>query len=79
MKIPERWKRAFRLALLTILLALLFIMNKYQFGFSLKIYFQSEPVKEETPANPALRVLILEDLIARHGNKPASDLYVPAP
>ena len=55
MKIPEKWKRPLRLALITLLLALVFIMNKYEFGFSLKIYFQSAPVTPETPANPALR------------------------
>ena len=56
MKMSEKWKRPIRIALITMLLALVFVMNKYEFGFSLKIYFQSSPVKQETPANPALRV-----------------------
>ena len=70
MKIPEKWKRPIRLALITILLALVFVMNQYEFGFSFKIYFQSAPVTEETPANPALRVLTFEDSTVRYRNEP---------
>ncbi len=60
-RIAERWKRAFRLALVTILLVLIFFVNKYEFAIGFNFLFQSKPIVKETPAPEALEIKSLED------------------
>jgi len=55
MKIPERWKRPFRIALIIMALVILTIANKYYVQFSMKFSFGSQPVTTEPPAEKALR------------------------
>jgi len=44
MKIAEKWKRSFRLALIIIALVILTIANKYYVQFSVNFSFGSQPV-----------------------------------
>ena len=71
-KIAERWKRALRLALVTVLLAIIFLMNKYEVAIGFNFLFQSKPVMTQPPAPEALRTgIIVEDSPARHRDCPA--------
>ena len=70
MKIPERWKRPFRIALIIMALVILTIANKYYVQFSMNFSFGSQPIKTETPADKALETSYLEDLVFRYRNSP---------
>jgi len=76
MKIPERWKRPFRLALVIVALVILTMANKYYVQFQLNFSFGSQPVTTETPAEKALEISYLEDLAFGHRDKFTQSLYV---
>ncbi len=65
-KIPERWKRPVRLALVIVALVILTIANKYYVQFSLNFSFGSQPVTTQAPAEPALEILNLGHPVIRH-------------
>ena len=72
MKISEKWKRPFRLALVIVAVLLLTIMNKYYVQFSVNFSFGSQPVKTQTSAEPALRTqVIIEDPAVRYRDRSA--------
>jgi len=77
MKIAEKWKRSFRLALVIIALVILTIANKYYVQFSVNFSFGSQPVKTEPPAEKALEIFNLGHPVVRHGNQPASYVDIP--
>lgn len=66
MKISERWKRPFRLALIIMALVILTIANKYYVQFSLNFSFGSQPTKTETPAEKALEIFDIGHPVIRH-------------
>ena len=77
MKIPERWKRPFRLALIIMALVILTIANKYYVQFSLNFSFGSQPVKTETPAPEALRTQVtIEYPVIRYRNQSTFNMDV---
>ena len=56
MKIPEKWKRPFRLVPVTILLAILFMLNDWGVDFKISFHLKSVPIEREDPAPEALQV-----------------------
>jgi len=56
MKIPEKWKRPFRLALAIFLLAILFMLNDWGVDFKISFHLKSVPIEREDPAPEALQV-----------------------
>lgn len=77
MKISEKWKRPFRIALIIIALVILTIANKYYVQFSVNFSFGSQPATTETPAEEALEILNLGHPVVRHGNQSASYVDIP--
>ena len=67
-KIPEKWKRPFRLALVLILLGIFLVLNNWGFDFRMSIHLKSLPIEKDAPAEPALRTLYLEDPVIRYRN-----------
>ncbi len=77
MKISEKWKRPFRLALVLVALVILTMANKYYVQFSVNFSFGSQPVTTEPPAEKALRTqVIFEDPVIRYRDKFTQSLYV---
>lgn len=56
MKVPEKWKRPFRLVLATFLLAILFMLNDWGVDFKISFHLKSVPIEREDPAPEALQV-----------------------
>ena len=72
MKIPEKWKRPFRLALVLILLGILLIPNNWGFDFQISFHLKSLPTERVTPADPALKTqVIIEDPAVRYRDRPS--------
>ncbi|KKN58267.1 hypothetical protein LCGC14_0554080 [marine sediment metagenome] len=69
-KISEKWKRPFRLALVIVAIIILTMANKYYVQFSVNFSFGSQPVKTEAPdidsRRTALEILNLGHPVIRH-------------
>ena len=65
-KISEKWKRPFRLALVLLLLVIVFIQNNWGFDFKISLHLKSVPIERETPAPKALEILNLGHPVIRH-------------
>ena len=70
MKISERWKRPFWIALWIVALVILTMANKYYVQFAVNFSFGSQPVTTETPDNDsrqtALEISYLGHPVIRH-------------
>jgi len=76
MKVPEKWKRPFRLALVMILLAIFLIMNKWGIDFQISFHFKTTPIEREIPDDDsrqtALRTQVtIEDPVIRYRDRSA--------
>ena len=71
-KIPERWKRPFRLALVIVMLAIFLILNNWGFDFQINFHLKSLPIGKDTPADTALRTQVtIEDPVIRYRDRPS--------
>ena len=70
MKISEKWKRPFRLALVLLLLVIIFIQNNWGFDFKISLHLKSVPIEREIPNDDsrqtALEILNLGHPVIRH-------------
>ena len=76
MKISEKWKRPFRLALVLLLLVIVFIQNNWGFDFKISLHLKSVPIEREIPDDDsrqtALRTQVtIEDPVIRYRDRPA--------
>ncbi len=78
MKIPEHWKRPFRLALVLILLGLFLVLNRWGIDFHISFQFKSAPIERQVPnkdsRQTALEIYSLEDSYRRFGDGPTPSL-----
>ena len=56
MKIPERWKRPWRLILVVLLLGIFCIQNKWGINFQINFHLKSTPIEREIPDDDSRQV-----------------------
>ena len=76
MKISEKWKRPFRLALVLLLLVIVFIQNNWGFDFQISLHLKSVPIEREIPDDDSRQValhtqVIIEDPAVRYRDRSA--------
>ena len=75
-KISEKWKKPFRLALVLILLGIFLVLNRWGVDFQISFHFKTAPTERVTPAKPALRTQVFEDSIIRYRDRLTQSLDV---